>query len=160
MFSSTKGYGYQRERGVSGGWVVLLRVLLGALWLQMGISKVLEPGFSNMEQVINTMAQGTHPLYRDFLVQQVMPNWHTYAYLVTAGELMVGISLLLGVLTPAGAMVGLFLTANYWIGLGWDQWVWTYPLIFIPLLVVLLAGGGRILSIDYLLANRYLRPPI
>lgn len=160
MCAAARGFGYRRERTISGSWVVLLRLVLGALWLQMGISKLVEPGFGGMEGIINTMAQGAHPAYRDFLIERVLPNLHTYAYLVTAGEIMVGISLLLGLLTPFGALVGMFLTLNYWIGLGWSQWLWTYPLLFATHLVILLSGAGRAASIDYLLANRYLRPPI
>src|SRR5213594_3428830 len=48
------------------------------------------------------------PFYRSFLESVVVPNAGTFAVLVVTAELVVGISLTLGLLTRLGAIVGIW----------------------------------------------------
>lgn len=56
--------------------------------------------------------------YRVFLVHVAMPKIALFAQLVGCGELLVGLSLALGLLTRAGAIGGMFLMLNYLLAQG------------------------------------------
>lgn len=60
---------------------------------------------------------GDHPdvqgWYAAFLQNVVAPNAGTFAWLVTAGELLVGIALIAGALTGIAAFFGVVMNANY-----------------------------------------------
>lgn len=60
--------------------------------------------------------------YHDFLVNTVIPNASLFAHLVAWGETLTGVSLLLGLFTRLGGLVGVFLPLNYWaMKSGWAQ---------------------------------------
>jgi uncharacterized membrane protein YphA (DoxX/SURF4 family) len=61
-----------------------------------------------------TLEQGTaEALYRPFLESIVLPHAGLFSQLVAVGELAVGLSLCLGLLTRLGALGGAWLTLNY-----------------------------------------------
>ncbi|HTE85551.1 MAG TPA: DoxX family protein, partial [Dehalococcoidia bacterium] len=75
------------------------------------------------------------------------------SWLILAGEFSVGVSLTLGLLLPAGAIVGLFLNLNYFLLAGLrDQGEQGQNLMMILSEVVILATlGGRTWALDGLL---------
>ena len=84
-----------------GGWLALVRILTGAIWLIHAIPKFLNgaaflppSGFfaTYLQQGIATTVGPFH----DFLANVVAPNAGVFAELVRFGELLVGISLVLG----------------------------------------------------------------
>ena len=60
---------------------------------------------------------GTHPdvqgFYAWFLTNVALPNAALFSYLVTFGEILVGIALILGLFTGIAAFFGGFMNANY-----------------------------------------------
>jgi thiosulfate dehydrogenase [quinone] large subunit len=99
-------------------WLALVRVLTGAIWLIHAIPKFrngstfLPPdGFfaTYLQQGITTTAGP----YHDFMVNAVQPNAAIFAELVRFGELLVGVSLLLGLFTRLGGLFGIVLPLNY-----------------------------------------------
>lgn len=64
-----------------------------------------------------SQAGGPHPSvqgwYATFLTTVVLPHARTFAYIVTFGELLVGIALILGILTGIAALFGVFINLNY-----------------------------------------------
>ncbi len=62
-------------------------------------------------------AAGPHPAVQDwyaaFLQNVVLPNAGFFAYLVTFGEVLVGLGLIFGVLTGVAAFFGVFMNLNY-----------------------------------------------
>lgn len=60
---------------------------------------------------------GAHPnvhgWYSDFLNSVVLPNVSTFSYVVSFGETLVGVALVLGALTGVAAFFGIFMNANY-----------------------------------------------
>ena len=62
-------------------------------------------------------AGGPHPAvqgwYATFLSNYVLPHASTFAYIITFGELAVGIALILGLLTGIAAFFGVFMNLNY-----------------------------------------------
>ena len=66
-----------------------------------------------MSQTVARAAQSSTGFDHDFLVNTVQPNIGVFAELVRLGEVLTGISLLLGFLTPLGGLAGCFLALNY-----------------------------------------------
>jgi len=99
----------------------LLRVFLGLMFLRAGYEKL---GSFNGKVLTGTLTSwingggGVPPdpnlWYVNFLQGTVIPHADLFASLVTFGEILVGIGLILGVLTVFVALVGVFLNANYY----------------------------------------------
>lgn len=62
-------------------------------------------------------ASGTHPAvqgwYASFLQNFVLPNAAVFAYMVTFGEILIGLGLIFGVLTGIAAFFGVFMNLNF-----------------------------------------------
>jgi uncharacterized membrane protein YphA (DoxX/SURF4 family) len=100
-----------------GLWLLLLRLYAGLFWLSHGWQKLTNPGWAApggmMAAFVSKMVADTHGAYHDFVTGTVLPNVAIFAHLVAWGETLTGISLLLGLLTPVGAIGGVFLALNY-----------------------------------------------
>lgn len=98
--------------------------------------------------------------YHDFLVSVAIPHSTVFAFLTAFGEATVGIGLVLGLLTPAAATVGLFLVLNYGIasfGQGPNQQ--GFHLVLAACMIAFLAGrAGQLWSLDAWLRSRRARP--
>jgi thiosulfate dehydrogenase [quinone] large subunit len=108
-------------------WLII-RVYLGYLWLVAGWEKLVDPsgvwvgskagaavaGFAQgaMQQTAGEHAQVTG-WYASFLKNVVVPNAALFSYLVTFGEILVGIALILGLFTGIAAFFGGFMNASY-----------------------------------------------
>ncbi len=105
-----------------GLWVLLLRLYAGLFWLSHGWQKVTNPGWAArdgmMATLVSKMVADTHGAYHDFVAGTVLPNISIFAHLVAWGETLTGVSLLLGLLTPVGAIAGVFLGLNYLLAKG------------------------------------------
>jgi thiosulfate dehydrogenase [quinone] large subunit len=82
--------------------MVWVRVLIGAVWLNGGIEKLLNPDFPR--QFADSLAAGgfvsqAPPFFQGFMRGTVVPNAELFAQLMRAGELTLGIALILGLLT-------------------------------------------------------------
>jgi uncharacterized membrane protein YphA (DoxX/SURF4 family) len=103
---------------VYGGWLALARFLTGAIWLLHGIPKFLNsaqfmpPAGAFATYLQNGIVKATGP-YHDFLVNTVAPNEALFAELVRFGEVCAGISLLLGLFSRLGGLVGILLPLSY-----------------------------------------------
>lgn len=100
------------------GWLAIIRVLTGVIWLIHGVPKFLHGDrflppngfFGNyLQQGIAT----TVGPYHDFMVSIIQPNAAIFAQLVRFGEVLVGISLVLGLFTRFGGFFGIVLPLNY-----------------------------------------------
>ena len=114
-------------RDTRASWLWLaVRFYLGVQWLDAGLSKLGNPawtgndagtavaGFANgaISQTAGAHPQ-VHGWYAWFLESVVIPNSAAFAFLVTAGEILVGAALILGAFTGIAAFVGLLMNANY-----------------------------------------------
>jgi len=108
-------------------WIwLLLRFYVGWQWLQAGWSKLYNPAWTGSKAgvaitgfVTNALTKtgGEHPdvqgWYVWFLERLVLPNAKFWGYLVTLGEVLVGIALILGIFTGIAAFFGGFMNMNY-----------------------------------------------
>jgi thiosulfate dehydrogenase [quinone] large subunit len=110
-------------------WAVLalpLRIFVGRMWLSAGLGKLTNPAWTDTGQAlhgfwqnavaVNEAGQGkiTYDWYRRLLLSMDAHHWYGwFAKLIVAGELLVGLALLLGGLVGIAAFCGAFLNLNY-----------------------------------------------
>jgi uncharacterized membrane protein YphA (DoxX/SURF4 family) len=171
-----------RDR-IGGGWhwtlfalgMTIIRVGFGLVFLTNGLAKL--PGFGNKippfegflidydgaRSILDADTSG-HPvgIYRDLVEDVILANWGFWGPLLTATELFIGVTLILGVIAPIGALVG----AAFALHLNFanihrdDKWLWEYAIEWMPLLGLALMRPGRFWGIDRLLARRFRQWPI
>jgi thiosulfate dehydrogenase [quinone] large subunit len=142
--------------------LALLRVYLGAVFLVAAIPKLQGDFASGMAGFLQGKAMGqSYSFYGDFLQDIVLPNVHLFARLVTWGELLAGVLLILGLMTRLSAAVALLLTVNYMLAKGaWPGMPSSNDAAFAIIALALMIGAaGRTLGMDSLLAKRWPRSP-
>lgn len=134
---------------VRWAWIwLILRLYAGWQWLEAGWGKLNNPvwtgdkagvAISGFVQNALTLASGEHPavqtFYAWFLENLVLPNPVFWSYLVTWGEILVGIALILGIFTGIAAFFGSFMNLNYLLA----GTVSTNPILFVIALFLILA---------------------
>jgi len=139
-------------------WLALLRIGVGLWWLESVRHKDLKSFARGGSMGWVESLTADHPipafaaLVRGTALRGARSRLFT-SWLILAGEFSVGVSLTLGLLLPAGAIVGLFLNLNYFLLAGLrDQGEQGQNLMMILSEVVILATlGGRTWALDGLL---------
>jgi thiosulfate dehydrogenase [quinone] large subunit len=105
-------------------WLVV-RVYLGSIWLQAGLSKLFDPGWRGGQELKGFWAwvvytpTGPHPQvaytwYHDLLQSMLVHQTYSwFAWVITLGELSTGILLILGLFTGLAAFAGAGLNLLY-----------------------------------------------
>jgi thiosulfate dehydrogenase [quinone] large subunit len=134
--------------------LVLLRVWIGAYLFYQGSRKFLRD-FPHSDWITRQIGEldkvDLYPWYKSFLRDVVVPNRELFGYLVTYGEILVGICLVLGLLTRFSSLVGLFMLINYYLGPGMARGgasLTVQQTFIVALLVILLSNPGRTLGLD------------
>lgn len=146
----------QRDARHAGIW--LMRVLTGCMWWQQTTWKI-PPNYDGLTYFLKQMtAHAAIPLYGDFVGAIVLPNVRLFGPLVWGIEIVVAVSLLLGLWSRAGALIGLLMMLNLWLGLysADGEWPWTYFMIVIVQVLFVIDPPGRVLGADALLRRRRL----
>ena len=83
----------------------------------------------------------------------VLPNLSLFGPLVYLVELAIGVTLLLGLVSRAGALLGLLMGLNLWLGLysAQGECPWTYMFLIIIQAIFVIDPPGRSLGADALL---------
>jgi thiosulfate dehydrogenase [quinone] large subunit len=122
-------------------WVwLILRIYVGYEWLSAGWGKLHNPAWvggkagTALTGFINgalSKATGDHPdvqsWYAAFLQNIVLPNAGVWSYIVSIGEFLVGVALILGIFTGIAAFFGSFMNVNYLMA----GTVSTNPILFV-----------------------------
>ena len=90
--------------------LALLRISVGVFFLIFAEYKVAAPTFVEVNfanWIQRFLAQGVYPFMRPVLEQVVLPHARAFALLVAYGELAIGMSLVLGLLSRAASAGGL-----------------------------------------------------
>ena len=146
------------------GWIVLLRVVVGAwflkaVWTKLTIASlwgipypIVSPRFVAFQPARVAEFAAGNPVgwYKDFLQNTVLPNAALFAKLQTYGEVAVGVGLILGLLTGLAAAIGLFLTLNYGLASQWMSFGQQgFHLMLVTSMIILIgARAGRLWGID------------
>lgn len=144
-------------------WV---RILIGAVWLNGAMEKLLNPNFPR--QFAATLDTGGYisqapPWFQDFMRSTVVPNAELVAQLMRFGELTLGLALVLGLLTNPAAIGSITLSlmilisqggARLGTGLGPPEFLDINLLVALISLVILLSPAAKALSLDTALVHR------
>jgi hypothetical protein len=152
------------ERSITG--LALIRIFVGYLWFQQLFWKM-PPDFAGLYKYIVRESQHTILPGYGYILQHTFlsgctslqnASGCTLFVPLAAGEwiveLVIAISLMFGVFTRFGAILGVILAAQLYIGLGYVDWYWTYGMLVLLGLALTAVPAGRRLGIDQWLAPR------
>lgn len=144
--------GAQLREHVPGIALLLARLYVGYWFLWTGLTKIGRgylQGGALIPQLERFVAGTPHAWYKAWLVNVLIPHERLFAVLVSLGETLAGVAILLGVLTRFSAGVGMFMVGNYLFAKGWPNPAASHDKDFLVLLLVVLVGGaGRYWGID------------
>ncbi len=150
-----------------GQGMALIRIGFGLYFLSQAFAKITGHWLSTADPLLNgfigpslknNTAQG---FYRPFLENVVQPNGLLFSQLVTLAELAVAISLILGLFTRFGGLLGAWLNLNYMLmkGLannaGSNDRLW-----FLAEVVFALTAAGLVWGLDGKLAGAFASNPL
>ncbi len=133
-----------------------LRVAMGSMWWQQSLWKI-PPNFDGLRYWIEQeAAHAAVPLQSSLVSNIVLPYLNVFGPLVYLVEVAIAISLLLGLFSRAGALLGAAMGINLWLGLysAAGEWPWTYGFLVIIQLLFVIDPPGRALGVDALLRRR------
>ncbi len=152
------------ERSMIG--FAFIRMFVGYLWFQQLFWKM-PPDFAGLYPYIIRESQHTIIPGYGALLQHTFLAGCTSLHVATGcklfvplaagvwvAELIVALSLMFGIFTRFGAILGTVLAIQLYVGLGYTEWVWTYGMLVLLCLVFTAIPAGRRLGIDQWLALR------
>ena len=162
MSSDQSNSTQQSFRYVPRALLLILRLHLGVILIITVLGKILpsEPFSVEMVGFLNGYVMRNSSLwYQHFLHQVVIPHATIFSYLIIAGELIAGLSLLLGLGTRLGSAIAMFLFLNYMFAKGRLFWSPDSEdaAVFFSALVCCLGAAGRVWGIDAYLTRRWPR---
>ena len=143
-------------------WV---RILVGAVWLNGAIEKLLNPDFP--QQFAASLNAGgfvtqAPPWFQSFMQSTVVPNAELFAQIQRFGELALGLALILGLLTNPAALGSIVLSLTILLsqggvrlgtGIGSPEILTINLLVALISLLILLSPAAKALSLDQPLAR-------
>jgi uncharacterized membrane protein YphA (DoxX/SURF4 family) len=139
--------------------IAVLRGLFGLVFLANGAAKLL-PGswmtpFGYLiggENALATLraALASHPVgpYRSFM-ESFVDSWPSVVLALAGFELVVGLLLIVGLAARWAALAaGLYALQLHWLTLFSGGWLFTYPLLWLPLFVLAVLDAGRAYGLD------------
>ena len=137
-----------------------IRVIVGVFWL-MQLTWKPPPTFGCPNEgfclwLDREIQYPVVPLYAEFVRVVVRPNAIAFGWLTTVVETAIGLSLLFGVFTRLGGLLGTLWSLNLLIGLGAqpDEQPWYYISIVLFNFLYFAIGSSRQLSVDSALGMR------
>ena len=104
---------------------------------------------------------GGPPFYRAIVEGSILQVPGLFASFQMIAELLLGLGLLFGALTPITGIGAAFFFLNLLFAyLGGNEWIWTYVLLTSSALVVGLSRSGRAFGLDQYLVKSRGEPPI
>ena len=137
--------------------IVLLRVYTGVFFLKYGWGKITNPNFvDGLAGFVSGNLDKAFGFMRPFLESVVIPNKGLFAVMVSWGEFLIGIALIVGLATRWASIAGALMIAAFWFtkGQGFLD-AMNHDAIWFMIFVVLAAvHAGRAYSLDQRLADR------
>lgn len=144
-------------RGQKSYWLAVLRLYLGWSWLAAGWEKVKDPAYASGEAVSGylqgALKAAPYAWYKGLIASTFLPNAKLFAFLVTWGEILVGLALLAGFLTVLAAMAGIVMNLSFLLAGS----VSTNPLYILFELLFIFSGAGLLWGVDGILHRRGLK---
>jgi uncharacterized membrane protein YphA (DoxX/SURF4 family) len=151
------------QRTFQNVYLWMARFFVGGMWYQQMLWKM-PPTFTDNPDGSGGLGywMGEMVKYASFrsqatLVSDLMlPNFKLFAFQVWAGETFIAVSLLLGLFTRLGGLVGTLMAINLWFGLynRPNEWPWAYFFMILLNGLFVVFRAGRALGMDALIAPR------
>jgi len=144
-------------------WV---RILIGAVWLNGALEKLLNPGFPRQFAASLNAGGYIHQAtswFQNLMYAYVVPNAELFAQFQRFGELALGLALTFGLLTNPAAVGSIVLSLAILLsqgevqlgtGLGSPEFLTINLLVALISLLILLSSAAKALSLDAVLARR------
>jgi len=140
----------------------LARLFVGGMWYQQMLWKM-PPSFTDKPDGSGGLRywMGEMAKYASFkphasLVNDLfLPQFNLFALQVWAGETFIAVSLMLGLFTRLGGLLGTLMAINLWLGLynRPNEWPWTYFFLILLNGFFFFLRAGRSLGVDALFAT-------
>ncbi len=134
--------------------LALVRLFVGYLWFQQLFWKM-PPDFAGLRKyVVEESHYAFFPGYASFVQQVFLPHFLVLGASVWIAELLVALSLMLGLFSRAGAVLATLLAVQLYVGLAVapGEWIWTYGMLVLLGIILIALPTGRRLGIDQWLA--------
>jgi uncharacterized membrane protein YphA (DoxX/SURF4 family) len=141
---------YPEQRTVYHGWTWAARTVMGAMWWQQVIWKV-PPNYGGLRFWTSEMVKyASTDLQRAFVSKVVLADFSFFAPQVFAVEVLISVTLLLGVWSRFGSLLGAAMAINLSQGLyrSPGEWPWQYVFLIIIMVQFSLIPPGRSLGLD------------
>ena len=149
-----------KTHSVSVLFLLPLRLSIGLSFLISGQQKFAAGDWgaaygTTLHEIAVANLENAFAFYRPFLESVVMPNAAGFAVMTAWSELLVGISVFLGLFTRFGAAIGIFVVLNLTFMMGIGVWQPTLETLTIWALFTLLVGSaGRGFGADQVLRSQ------
>lgn len=157
----------EKQRSAAHIWNWLARVFVGAMWWQQSLWK-LPPtytdqpdGSGGLRYWMGEMAHwASTGIQQHFVKDVVLPNFYFFAPQVYLSEVLIAVTLILGIFSRLGALVGAVMATNLWLGLyrSPSEWPWTYFFLLVVQITFLVYRPGRSLGLDAILLGHQTSP--
>jgi uncharacterized membrane protein YphA (DoxX/SURF4 family) len=148
------------------------RIFVGLVWLGNALAKVVNQGSYDLGVVSFSLinrdtARGLLESYtgpesnaiaplKSIYTDLVLANWGFFQWLLTAAELVVGVSLVVGIASRLGPLLALALIFPLWVMvIDNNRYLFEYPLDIVPLAILAAVPAGRVWGQDGKLAARF-----
>lgn len=152
------------ERSITG--FALIRIFVGYLWFQQLFWKM-PPDFAGLYSYIIRESQHTIIPGYGYILQHTFLTGCTSLHTATGctlyvplaagvwtAELIVALTLMFGLFTRFGAILGSVLAIQLYVGLAYTEWIWTYGMLVLLCLALTAIPAGRRLGFDQWFAPR------
>jgi uncharacterized membrane protein YphA (DoxX/SURF4 family) len=148
------------------------RIFVGLVWLGNALAKVVNQGSYDLGVVSFSLisrdtARGLLESYtgpeshaiaplKTVYSDLVLANWGFFQWLLTAAELVVGVSLVVGIASRLGPLLALALIFPLWVMvIDNNRYLFEWPLDIVPLAILAAEPAGRVWGQDRRLAARF-----
>jgi hypothetical protein len=153
------------QRTARNVWMWMARLIMGAMWWQQSLWKMPpyytdNPGVEDsglrhwIGEMVNNAAFG---LQSSFVQKVVQPHFQLFAPQVYGIEVIIAVSLTLGLLGRLGGLLGTLMAINLWLGLyrASYEWPWTYFFMVLMMGTFTVFQAGRSLGFDAILVRSW-----
>lgn len=138
--------------------ITLLRVYTGIFFTYHGFGKIRRGGFADgVQGFVTGRLESSYGFMQPFLESVVLPNKWLFAVLVSWGELLIGLALIVGLATRYASIAGAVMLAAFWFtkGQGFLDAQNHDAIWFVILVVLATVHAGRVHSLDAKLSDRF-----
>ncbi|HBX69896.1 MAG TPA: hypothetical protein DEH25_11105 [Chloroflexi bacterium] len=141
-------------------WVAALRIVVGLMFLLTWLPNFLDglytpDGLQHFFTEEFPQSENALTFYANFIEGVILPIRNVFAPFQLVAEFLLGLSILLGFLTPLASLAGIFFLLNTMMATFGHDWLWSYILPISILTVTLFTHAGRAIGVDAWLLKRF-----